>query len=125
MPKPNELVLVADENFDYSTVKALRSNGFSVIAIAETFPSIDDTQVLQIAVDKNALLLTEDKDFGELVHRLRMPHCGILLVRIARLDNTEKSKRVCEVIETRGAELFNCFSVLTNDQLRVKPSQPK
>ncbi|CCH56428.1 hypothetical protein BN8_05763 [Fibrisoma limi BUZ 3] len=46
MPRPDELVLVADETFDFSTGKALRAKGFSVIAIAETFPSIADTQVL-------------------------------------------------------------------------------
>ena len=70
MPRPDNLVFVADENFDFSIVHTLRENGFSVFAIAESFPSISDPQVLQIAVDRNAILLTEDKDFGELVHRL-------------------------------------------------------
>lgn len=80
MQKLDDLVFVADENFDFSVVRLLRNKGFSVLAIAESFPSIPDTQVLQIAFDRKAVLLTEDKDFGELVHRLRMPHCGILLV---------------------------------------------
>jgi predicted nuclease of predicted toxin-antitoxin system len=78
MPRPDDLSLVADENFDFTIVKQLRESGFSVLAIAESFFSITDPQVLQIAVDRNAVLLTEDKDFGELVHRLRMSHCSIL-----------------------------------------------
>jgi len=125
MLKPDNLAFVADENFDFSIVKILRQKGYSVIAIAESFPSIPDPQVLQIAMDRNAILLTEDKDFGELVHRLRMPHCGILLVRLLKINSSEKSQRVCEVIEKLGNELLNSFSVLSNDQLRIRPAQPK
>jgi predicted nuclease of predicted toxin-antitoxin system len=125
MPKPDSLVYVADENFDFRIVKTLREKGYSVFAIAESFPSISDPQVLQIAIDRNAILLTEDKDFGELVHRLRMPHCGILLVRLIKLSSVEKSQRICEVIEKLGNDLPNNFSVLSNDQLRIRPTPSK
>ncbi|RYC67591.1 DUF5615 family PIN-like protein [Spirosoma sordidisoli] len=124
MPRQDDLTFVADENFDFAIVKQLRAEGYSVLAIAESFSSISDPQVLQIAVDKKAILLTEDKDFGELVHRLRMPHCGILLVRFQQMSSAEKSRRVCEVIASQGAELFTSFSVLSNDQLRIRPAQP-
>jgi len=123
MPKPDDHSVVADENFDFAVVKQLRENGFSVVAIAESFSSIPDTQVLQIAVDRKAVLLTEDKDFGELVHRLRMNHCGILLVRLLKMDSTEKSKRVMDVIMKQGDELVNSFSVLSNEQLRIRPAK--
>ena len=125
MLKPDNPVFVADENFDFSTVKALRTKGYSVFAIAESFPSIPDPQVLQIAVDRNAILLTEDKDFGELVHRLRIPHYGILLVRLLDISIAEKSERVCNVIETFGHELYLSFSVLSNEQLRIRSTSPK
>ena len=120
MLKPNNSAFVADENFDFSVVKALREKGYSVFAIAESFPSIPDPQVLQIATDRNAILLTEDKDFGELVHRLRMPHCGVLLVRLLNLNSMEKSERICHVIEKFSHELRHSFSVLSNDQLRIR-----
>lgn len=125
MLKPASLVFVADENFDFSTVKALPNKGHSVFAIAESFPSITDPQVLQIAIDRQAILLTEDKDFGELVHRLRMPHCGILLVRLVKVSSLEKSSRICQIIEQWGDELLNSFSVLSNDQLRIRPAQSR
>lgn len=124
MPKPDELLFVADENFDYTIIKELRKTGYSVIAIAESFPSIPDPQVLQIATDRKAILLTEDKDFGELVHRLRMPHCGILLVRLLKITSAEKSARVCEVINNFQQDLFYSFAVLSNDQLRIRPAKP-
>ncbi|WP_288428716.1 DUF5615 family PIN-like protein [uncultured Spirosoma sp.] len=123
MHRPDELVFVADENFDYSVVKALREAGYSVLAIAESFPSISDPQVLQIATDRKAILLTEDKDFGELVHRLRMPHWGILLVRLLKITSAEKCVRVCQVINNFQHDLFYSFAVLSNDQLRIRPAQ--
>jgi hypothetical protein len=64
MPKPDDPSFVADENFDFAIVKQLRARGFSVLAIAESFSSIPDPQVLQIAVDRKSILSTEDKDFG-------------------------------------------------------------
>lgn len=48
----------------------------------EQSPSASDAEVLAIAFKRNALLITEDKDFGELVFRFQKPHKGILLIRI-------------------------------------------
>ncbi|WP_170108717.1 DUF5615 family PIN-like protein [Spirosoma oryzae] len=84
---------------------------------------MSDPQVLQIATDRKAILLTEDKDFGELVHRLRMPHCGILLVRLLKITSAEKCVRVCQVINNFQHDLFYSFAVLSNDQLRIRPAQ--
>src|SRR3954447_4282791 len=74
--------IVADESVDFRIVIALRAAGLIVYSIAEELPSITDISVLSIAVEKQALLITEDKDFGELVFRLKLPHCGVLLIRI-------------------------------------------
>lgn len=62
--------IVADESVDFRIVEVVRENSISVLSIAESNPSISDAEVLAIAVEQNALLLTEDKDFGELVYRL-------------------------------------------------------
>lgn len=79
--------IVADESVDFRIVVQLREVGLTVYSIAEEQPSITDNSVLSIACDKQALLLTEDKDFGELVFRLQLPHHGILLIRIERSDH--------------------------------------
>ncbi len=56
--------VVADESVDFRIVISLRDIGFSVYSIAEEIPSITDQSVLSIAVDKKALLITEDKILG-------------------------------------------------------------
>lgn len=121
MPRQADLSFVADENF--AIVRQLRAKGFTVLSIGESFSSIPDMQVLQITVDRNAVLLTEDKDFGELVHRLRIPHCGILLVRLLKMSGYEKTERVFDVIANQETELINSFSVLSSDSLRIRPAK--
>ena len=65
-------LFLADENVDFPIIARLRELDYSVQSIAEDCPSLNDTQVLQWALERDAVLLTEDKDFGELVFRRRL-----------------------------------------------------
>src|SRR4051812_31752904 len=92
------MILLADESVDPPIVERLRQDGHDIVYIAELSPSIADDQVLQEANSRNALLLTEDKDFGELVYRLGRVHAGVVLVRLAGLASRRKrtpSRRYC------------------------------
>jgi predicted nuclease of predicted toxin-antitoxin system len=112
--------LVADESVDYQIVKELRQVGFSVLAIVEISPSISDADVLRLAVENNAVLITEDKDFGELVYRFGMKHCGILLIRLIEFSSGEKAKITTSVIQKHLNELRNVFAVLNDNKLRIR-----
>ena len=72
--------LVADENVDQPIVDRLRQDGHLVVAVAELSPSISDDEVLRQANQQSALLITGDKDFGELVYRLGRVHAGVILL---------------------------------------------
>lgn len=61
------MCLVADETCDFSVVVGVRSAGHDVIAIAELMSGVDDGKVIDLAASERRLLLTEDKDFGQLV----------------------------------------------------------
>ena len=110
--------VVADESVDFRIVVQLRKAGLTVYSVSEQEPSIKDEKVLAIACDNNALLLTEDKDFGELVFRLHLPHRGVLLIRIE--DNELKISTVVETVFRYYAEMLNKFSVINNTKLRIK-----
>ncbi|MDP3434810.1 MAG: DUF5615 family PIN-like protein, partial [Bacteroidota bacterium] len=64
--------LVADESVDFGIICRLREIGIEVISISEDFSGIKDSEVLKIAADYKYLLITEDKDFGELAYRLKL-----------------------------------------------------
>jgi len=61
------LRFLADESCDFTAVRALRAEGFDVLAVAEAIPGAEDDQVIEYAVREERVLLTEDKDFGQLV----------------------------------------------------------
>lgn len=112
--------IVADESVDFRIVEVLRDNGISVFSIAENNPSISDAEVLTIAVEHNALLLTEDKDFGELVYRFGMKHCGILLIRLIASSSEQKAEITRSVLNQYADELKNVFAVLDERRLRLR-----
>ena len=65
--------LLANENFPGRAVEALRSRGHDVTWVRTAFPGASDQQVVAHAVAESRLLLTFDKDFGELTFRLGVP----------------------------------------------------
>jgi predicted nuclease of predicted toxin-antitoxin system len=99
---------------------ALRDAGHAVLYVAETSPGIEDAEVLSIARSEQALLLTADKDFGELVFRNREPHCGVLLIRSPQDDPDENAANTMAAIQQREQELVNRFSVLVGRALRIR-----
>ena len=112
--------LVADENVDRQIVELLRSHRFEVEYIAELAPGIGDSEVLRRSHEADAVPITADKDFGEIVFRQRRLSAGVLLLRLAGLDPLVKAARVIEVVTTRAAELAGSFSVLSANNLRIR-----
>ena len=88
--------------------------------VAEMGPGITDDVVLQHAHDNAALLLTLDKDFGELVFRRKLISSGVLLIRLAGFPKEEKAGFVSIALQKHGNELQHSFSVLTPKTIRIR-----
>jgi len=112
--------LVADEGVDRAVVDRLRRDGHTVVYVAELYHSVADDEVLRQANTRNALLITADKDFGELVFRQGQAHSGVILLRLAGLANATKAELVAEVCRERGAELLGAFGVVAPGQVRIR-----
>ena len=79
--------LLADESVDRQIVERLRQDGHDVLYVAEVEPSISDNIVFDRANEKSALLVTGDKDFGEIVFRdNRLSSGGVVLLRLVGLS---------------------------------------
>ena len=111
--------LLADESVEFPIIQALKIAGHRVESISELSPSITDEEVLDYARRHLLLLLTIDKDFGDLVFRLKMPSCGIVLLRMPELKNKEKIPLILDVLEKFEKELTKAFSVVTANKVRV------
>jgi len=62
---------LADECCDTAMILHLREEGHDVVSIQEEAPGIPDSEILLGAYNQKRILITEDKDFGELVYRLK------------------------------------------------------
>ncbi len=111
---------LADESVDFRIIKSLRNDGFEIAAIVELESGINDDNVLKMAVELEAILLTEDKDFGELTFRLQKPNKGIILIRMSGEAIENKIKKLKEVLEKHLDELGNKFTVITSRKIRIK-----
>ena len=114
------MMLRADESVDRPIVERLRQDAHDCVYIAELSPSISDDEVLQEANNRSALLLTEDKDFGELVYRLGRVHGGVVLIRLAGLPAPSKADIVAKVLQDHATELPGAFTVISPGAVRIR-----
>lgn len=112
--------LLADENIDKPVVDALRANGYDVGYVAEMEPGISDDRVLELANREGVLLLTADRDFGELVFHLRRASSGVVLIRLAGLSPKRKAEIVIAHFAHHFQELMGKFSVITSTGIRIR-----
>jgi len=111
---------LADESVDRPIVEKLRQDGHFVLYVAEMEPGISDDAVLDLANRESALLLTADKDFGELVFRQHRFMIGIVLIRLAGLSLLLKAEIVANMINKHLRELPNAFVVITPAMFRIR-----
>ena len=113
--------IVADESVEILIVQRLRDAGHIIFSIGEESPGIIDDEVLSIANEQNALLLTADKDFGLLVYQTRQDNKGVILYRLHGMTTEEKATLLVSVIGTYAASMLNMFTVITEDRVRIRP----
>ena len=114
---------VGDESVDRQIIDRLRQDGHLVWYIAEMDPGISDDTVLDLANQKSALLLTADKDFGELVFRQRRVASGVILIRLAGISSEHKAEMVASAINEHLEELSGSFSVLVPGVFRLRKAR--
>ena len=110
-----------DESVDAPIVAQLRTDGRQGDYVAEMSAGVSDEVLLALANDRNALLLTADKDFGELVFRLRRAPGGLVLIRLPGLSPTLKSSLVAEAVRGHGEAMQQAFSVVAPGMVRIRP----
>jgi len=112
---------LADENIEQPVVDALRESGHDVLFITEMERGLPDDEVLRQAEADSRILLTNDKDFGELVFRLRRAATGIVLLRLETEVGAEKAVRLKQILPTIEPRLVGHFAVVTQRGVRLRP----
>jgi predicted nuclease of predicted toxin-antitoxin system len=111
---------IADECVSPSIVARLRDSGHDVLYIADIAPGTSDSDIVERADQERRLLLTEDKDFGELVFRWRRAVPGIVLLRIVPERRGQKWTRLAAAIGRYGETLLGRYTVVEDDRIRSR-----
>ncbi|MDD5435439.1 MAG: DUF5615 family PIN-like protein [Nitrospira sp.] len=98
----------------------LQSEGFDTVAIRDLDPRMSDTVALELAFSESRIVITMDKDFGELVYHRKQKHSGVILLRMedARID--EKLSAVQKIIDQHGELIHGSFSTYQDGKLRIR-----
>ena len=110
-----------DECTDAHLAALLIGAGHDVVYMSEVAPRAADTEVMNRADRENRLLLTEDKDFGDLVFRQARPVPGIVLLRIDSSRRLLKAPRLLAAIHRFGDTLFGRYTVIEDARFRSRP----
>jgi predicted nuclease of predicted toxin-antitoxin system len=113
------LNFLADESCDFGVVRALRNNGHDVLAVCEFAKRMQDSEVIDLSTREGRILITEDKDFGQLVFAQGRGSCGVILVRYSAVGRQRLSIDVARLAEQKKEALHSSFVVLEPGRFRV------
>lgn len=112
---------LANENFPGNAVTALRAAGSDVVWIGTEAPGSSDQAVLAWAARDERVLITFDKDFGELAKASGLPaRCGVILLRVPMPRPDKVGERLADLIMARN-DWAGHFSVVEPGRVRMRP----
>ena len=112
---------LADECVSAPLIHRLREHGHDVLYVAEASSGATDTAVLEFARAENRLLLTEDKDFGDLVFRSKMIAPGVVLLRLDSENGPTKWLRLAAAISEFSGRFEGRYIVVEARRIRSRP----
>lgn len=116
------IAVLADENVPRASIAMLRESGIDVRSAAEAITGASDTQVLDLARSEGRLLLTFDRDFGELIYRHQ--HAAppaVVYLRFVPTTPEEPASVFRNLLQHDDIDLKGRFTVVTRDQVRQRP----
>lgn len=112
---------LADANVEAAIVHWLRAEGHDVLSAADFPAPCPDDHILEMADRQNRILITSDRDFGELVFRHNLASQGIILMRFQTPLQEDRLNLLRARWQTIVETAARHFTVLTDSKLRVRP----
>jgi predicted nuclease of predicted toxin-antitoxin system len=110
---------IVDENAGPSVAKWLVANGYEAYSVYDETPGIPDEAILEKAHEENFIVVTSDKDFGELVFKNKLPHRGVILLRLVNELAPNKIRILQSLLEELSDHLPDRFVVVTEGGVRI------
>jgi predicted nuclease of predicted toxin-antitoxin system len=107
-----------DEGCDAIIVRTLRKLGYDVTFVAEVSPGKPDIDILAWGNRERRVIMTEDRDFCELVFRDEKPTFGIVLVRISDENRLMKAIQITELVNSHADELPSAMTTVFLNRIK-------
>lgn len=114
---------LADVNVEKKVIEFLVNRGFDVKWLPDFDAALSDEALLGIGRNEKRILITNDKDFGELVFLQKKLTTGIVLIRVKGHIVDRKVALLETLLENHGDKLLNHFIILTNEKIRIIPME--
>lgn len=98
----------------------LKINGYDVLSVREIDARAKDLQILKWAFDDQRMIITMDKDFGELVFNSSKQHAGVLILRLEDADGDAKVEVIKNILSNYSDRLKSNFCVYQDGKLRIR-----
>ena len=119
----NMLKFLVDVGVGRKSENWLIENGYDVKSVLDLNPRMPDDDILEIANSELRMVLTMDKDFGELVFKNRQKHFGVLILRLEDANGEEKKEIIKEILTVYSDDIINKFCVFQDGTLRIRGLQ--
>lgn len=113
-------MILADENLHQAFIQALVEADYAVERVVAIQRGAPDTQVIELASAATAILLTEDKDFGELVFAHQMAKVTVIFMRYRLAELPIMIQNLLRVIEEFSSKEGRFFIVITSSRIRIR-----
>jgi len=113
-------MIIIDENVDQVLIDRLGGKNYKIISIKEYKRGITDRKIIELAKSKNGLIITEDKDFGELVFSHGIKDCSVIFLRYNKTDYDLIEKNILKLLEDYYENPGHFFITVTKSEIRIR-----
>jgi predicted nuclease of predicted toxin-antitoxin system len=115
------MFFLANENFPLTSIKILRDAGYNVESVLEKNPGAKDSEVLKEAKKEKRIILTFDRDYGELIYKYKQfPPPGVLYFRLDPCTPEEPAEILLRIIKKEKISLKGKFTVIQRNNIRQR-----
>ena len=111
--------IVADESVNYRLVELLRQNDYEIVPICDVASGITDKEVIQFAQNLYAMVITEDKDFGELVFSHQIKDVSIVFLRYDKTEEITIGQNLLKALAEVDFSASYVFVTITAQKIRL------
>jgi predicted nuclease of predicted toxin-antitoxin system len=112
-------MILADENLNFNFINDLWAAGYEVLSVYERFRGITDPAVVQLALQEKAVLITEDKDFGQLVFAHKIARLTVVFLRYKKSEVEIVRRLLLQVVQEFAPKEGNFFVTIARGRIRV------